>query len=63
MQYDIDYYDKEGNHCGTSALLAFEGKVYTHQYLTDMAKQEMKDDFFPGAKYFESTRKEPIDEQ
>ena len=49
MQYDIDYYDKEGNHCGTSALLAFEGKVYTHQYLTDMAKQEMKDDFFPGA--------------
>ena len=53
MQYDIDYYDKEGNHCGTSALLAFTGKVYSHQYLTDMAKQEMKDDFFPGAKYFE----------
>ena len=53
MQYDIDYYDKEGNHCGTSALLAFTGKVYSHQYLTDMAKQEIKDDFFPGAKYYE----------
>ena len=63
MQYDIDYYDKDFNHCGTSALLAFEGKVYTDDYLTNMAKQEMKDDFFPGAKYFEITKKEAIDEQ
>ena len=63
MQYTIDYYDKTGEHCGCSALLAFTGKVYSHQYLTYMAKQEMKDNFFPGARYFEISIKEAIDEQ
>jgi|14BtaG_2_1085337.scaffolds.fasta_scaffold75730_3 hypothetical protein len=53
MQYTIDYYDKTGEHCGCSALLAFTGKVYSHDYLTKMAKEEIKGNFFPGASYYE----------
>ena len=42
MSYTIDYYDKEGDHLGCSALLNFTGKVYTYEYLEKMAKQEIQ---------------------
>ena len=61
MSYTIDYYDKTGEHLGCSALLSFTGKVYTHDYLTKMAKSEMKSDFFPGAIHYEISAMEEAD--
>tara|TARA_R110000765_G_scaffold283092_3_gene380143 strand:+ start:1846 stop:2034 length:189 start_codon:yes stop_codon:yes gene_type:complete len=49
MSYTIDYYDKEGDHLGCSGLLNFTDRVYTKEYLENMAKQEMADNFFPNA--------------
>jgi hypothetical protein len=60
MSYQIDYWDKEGEHLGCSALFAFTGKVYTMDYLEKMAKQEMKDNFFPGAVNYEISTQEAI---
>jgi hypothetical protein len=60
MSYQIDYWDKEGEHLGCSALFAFTGKVYTQDYLENMAKQEMKDNFFPGAVDYEISTQEAI---
>jgi|TARA_R110002110_G_scaffold271230_2_gene486658 hypothetical protein len=62
MSYHIDYYDKEGDHVGSSALLNFTEKVYTHEYLENMAKQEMKDNFFPGAVEYDISEQEAIAE-
>ncbi len=53
MSYHIDYYDKGGEHLGTSSLLNFTGKVYTYEYLENMAQQEMEDNFFPDAVEYE----------
>ena len=60
MSYTIDYYDKGGDHLGCSGLLNFTDKVYTKRYLENMAKQEMKDDFFPGAVDYEISTQEAI---
>ena len=60
MSYQIDYWDKEGEHLGCSALFAFTGKVYTMDYLEKMAKQEMKDNFIPGAVNYEISTQEAI---
>jgi len=60
MSYQIDYWDKEGEHLGCSALFAFTGKVYTMDYLEKMAKQEMRDNFFPGAVNYEISTQEAI---
>jgi len=60
MSYQIDYWDKEGEHLGCSALFAFTGKVYTMDYLQKMAKQEMRDNFFPGAVDYEISTQEAI---
>ena len=60
MSYQIDYWDKEGEHLGCSALFAFTGKVYTMDYLEKMAKQEMRDIFFPGAVNYEISTQEAI---
>jgi len=60
MSYQIDYWDKEGEHLGCSALFAFTGKVYTMDYLEKMAKQEMRDNFFPGAVDYEISTQEAI---
>ena len=60
MAYQIDYWDKEGEHLGCSALFAFTGKVYTMDYLEKMAKQEMRDNFFPGAVNYEISTQEAI---
>ena len=62
MSYTIDYYDKEGEHLGCSALLNFTGKVYTYEYLEKMAKQEMSDEFFPGAVEYDISEQEAIAE-
>ena len=62
MSYTIDYYDKEGDHVGSSSLLNFSGSVYTPEYLENMAKQEMKDNFFPGAVEYDISKQKPIKE-
>ena len=62
MSYTIDYYDKEGDHLGSSNLLNFTGKVYTYEYLENMAKQEMKDNFFPNAVEYDISEQKPIKE-
>ena len=41
MSYVIDYYDKEGEHLGTSSLLNFTERVYTPEYLEKMGKEGM----------------------
>ena len=62
MSYTIDYYDKEGDHLGCSALLNFTGKVYTHEYLENMAQQEMRDGFFAGAVEYDISEQEAVNE-
>ena len=62
MSYHIDYYDKEGEHLGTSSLLNFTGKVYTPEYLENMAKQEMADNYFPNAVEYDISEQKPIKE-
>jgi hypothetical protein len=62
VSYHIDYYDKEGEHLGTSSLLNFTGKVYTPEYLEHMAEDEIKRDFFPNAVQYEISEQEPIKE-
>ena len=62
MSYTIDYYDKTGEHLGCSALLSFTGKVYTHDYLTKMAKSEMKASIFTGAVTYEISPMKEEDE-
>lgn len=62
MSYTIDYYDKEGDHLGCSGLLNFTDRVYTKEYLENMAKQEMKDNFFPGAVEYDISEQEAIAE-
>jgi hypothetical protein len=62
MSYTIDYWNKEGEHLGCSALLNFTGKVYTMDYLEKMAKQEMSDEYFPDAVHYEISEQEPIKE-
>ena len=61
MSYHIDYYDKEGEHLGTSSLLNFTDKVYTPEYLENMAKQEMVDSF-PNAVEYDISEQKPIKE-
>ena len=62
MSYHIDYYDEEGEHLGTSSLLNFTGKVYTPEYLENMAKQEIKDNVFPDAVHYEISEQEALAE-
>ena len=62
MSYVIDYYDKEGEHLGTSSLLNFTERVYTPEYLENIAKQEMKDNFFPNAVEYDISEQKPIKE-
>ncbi len=61
MSYHIDYYDKEGEHLGTSSLLNFTEKVYTPEYLENMAEQEMVDSF-PNAVEYDISEQKPIKE-
>ena len=61
MSYHIDYYDKEGDHVGSSALLNFTEKVYTHEYLENMAKEGMVDSF-PTAVEYDISEQKPIKE-
>ena len=58
MSYHIDYWDKEGQHLGQSSLLNFTGKVYTPEYLENMAKQEMADNYFPNAVEYDISEQE-----
>jgi hypothetical protein len=62
MSYTIDYYDKTGDHLGSSSLLNFTGKVYTHEYMSKMAKTEIKSNFFPGAVDYEISKTKVEDE-
>ena len=62
MSYTIDYYDKTGEHLGCSALLSFTGKVYTHEYMSKMAKSDMKGNCFPGAVDYEISKTKVEDE-
>ena len=62
MSYTIDYYDKGGDHLGCSGLLNFTDKVYTKRYLENMAKQEMKDNFFPAAVEYVISEMEAVNE-
>ena len=61
MSYHIDYYDKEGEHLGTSSLLNFTGKVYTPEYIEKMGKEGMADSF-PTAVEYDISEQEPIKE-
>ena len=61
MSYHIDYYDEEGEHLGTSSLLNFTEKVYTPEYLENMAEQEMVDSF-PNAVEYDISQQEAIAE-
>jgi len=61
VSYHIDYYDKEGEHLGTSSLLNFTEKVYTPEYLENMAEQEMVDSF-PNAVEYDISEQKPIKE-
>ncbi len=61
MSYHIDYYDEEGEHLGTSSLLNFTDKVYTPEYLENMAEQEMVDSF-PNAVEYDISEQKPIKE-
>jgi len=61
VSYHIDYYDKEGEHLGTSSLLNFTEKVYTPEYLENMAEQEMVDSF-PNAVEYDISEMETIKE-
>jgi len=61
MSYHIDYYDEEGEHLGTSSLLNFTEKVYTPEYLENMAEQEMVDSF-PNAVEYEISEQEALAE-
>tara|TARA_B100001079_G_C16037991_1_gene351569 strand:- start:44 stop:229 length:186 start_codon:yes stop_codon:yes gene_type:complete len=61
MSYHIDYYDEEGEHLGTSSLLNFTEKVYTPEYLENMAEQEMVDSF-PNAVEYDISEQKPIKE-
>ena len=62
MSYTIDYYDKEGDHVGSSALLNFTGSVYTPEYLEHIAEDEIKRDFFPNAVEYDISEQKPIKE-
>jgi len=62
MSYTIDYYDKEGDHVGSSSLLNFTGSVYTPEYLDHIAEDEIKRDFFPGAVEYDISKMETIKE-
>ena len=62
MSYHIDYYDKEGEHLGTSSLLNFTGKVYTPEYLEHIAEDEIKRDLFPNAVEYDISEMETIKE-
>ena len=62
MSYTIDYYDKEGDHVGSSSLLHFSGSVYTHEYLEHIAEDEIKRDFFPNAVEYDISKQKPIKE-
>ncbi len=62
MSYHIDYYDKEGEHLGTSSLFNFTGKVYTPEYLEHIAEDEIKRDLFPNAVEYDISEQKPIKE-
>ena len=61
MSYTIDYYNKEGDHVGSSSLLNFTESVYTPEYLENIAKQGMIDGF-PNAVEYDISKQKPIKE-
>mgnify|MGYP003626636448 FL=1 len=61
MSYVIDYYDKEGEHLGSSSLLNFTERVYSPEYLEKMGKEGMVDSF-PTAVEYDISEQKPIKE-